>query len=88
MTKKLSEKKLFHSSIQTPSFNPEPFLTFRTRDIWKLVEVATKWLKVAKSGTSPLQNFWKNSKSFKDTLRTKTTLRNLLKEIVSENRNF
>ena len=79
---------MFHSSIQTLSFNPEPFLTFRTRDIWKLVKVATKWLKVAKSGTSPLPMFWKNSEFFKDTLRTKITLRNLLKEIVCENQNF
>ena len=50
--------------------------------------MATKWLKVAKSGTSPLQRFWKNSEFFKDTLRTKITLRNLLKEIVCENQNF
>ena len=50
--------------------------------------MATKWLKVAKSGTSPLQMFWKNSEFFKDTLRTKITLRNLLKEIVCENQNF
>ena len=61
---------------------------FGTRDIRKLVKVATKWLKVAKSGTSSLPNFWKNSEFVKDTLRTKITLRNLLKEIVSENRNF
>ena len=50
--------------------------------------MATKWLKVAKSGTSPLQTFWKNSEFFKDTLRTKITSRNLLKEIVCENQNF
>ena len=50
--------------------------------------MATKWLKVAKSGTSPLQRFWKNSEFFKDTLKTKITLRNLLKEIVCENQNF